>query len=130
MVVNFDEIELKDGNKNFLKEDGEYEVTVDSYTEGVSTNKGTPYIKFELKTADDRYCSTSLYLTGSAMWRFKKFVMALGHPGLGSIDPIILAKSCIGKKCIVVCAHPEKINPITNEKEVSKYLEVIDYRKC
>lgn len=128
MIVNLDDIKMSD--KNFLKDDGEYVVTVESFEEGVSSNKGTPYIKFECRTDDNRYCSTSLYLTGSAMWRFKKFIMALGHPGTGNIDPILIAKNCIGKKMIVVCAHPVKINPVTNEEEVSKYLEVIDYKQC
>jgi hypothetical protein len=130
MIIDFDGIEVKDSNKTYLKEDGEYVVTVTEFTEGVSANKGTPYIKFELKTDDDKYCSTSLYLTSSAMWRFKKFVMALGHPGTGNIDPLVLAKSCIGKKLKVVCAHTEKLDPITNMKEISKYLEVVDYIKC
>ena len=128
MIVDLDKIKMSD--KNFLKDDGEYVVTVESFEEGVSSNKGTPYIKFECKTDDDRYCSTSLYLTDTAMWRFKKFIMALGHPGTGNIDPLLIAKNCIGKKMIVVCAHPEKVNPVTNEKEVSKYLEVIDYIQC
>jgi hypothetical protein len=65
MVINLNDIKLT--NKNYLKEDGEYKVTVESFEEGVSSNKGTPYIKFECKTDDDRYCSTSLYLTGTAM---------------------------------------------------------------
>lgn len=128
MIVDLDKIKMSD--KTFLKDDGEYVVTVESFEEGVSSNKGTPYIKFECKTDDDRYCSTSLYLTDSAMWRFKKFIMALGHPGSGNIDPLLIAKNCIGKKMIVVCAHPEKVNPVTNEKEVSKYLEVVDYIQC
>jgi hypothetical protein len=65
MIVNLDDIKMSD--KNFLKDDGEYVVTVESFEEGVSSNKGTPYIKFECRTDDNRYCSTSLYLTGSAM---------------------------------------------------------------
>lgn len=130
MVINLEDIEMKESGKLFLKDDGEYQVTVVSYEEGVSSNKGTPFVKFECKTDDDRYCSTSLYLTPTALWRYKKFIMALGHPGTGSIDPVLMAKQCIGKRLIVVCAHPEKINPVTNEKEVSKYLEVVDYRTC
>lgn len=130
MIINLEDIEVKDGNKTYLKDDGEYEVTIVNAEEGVSSNKGTPYIKFECKTDDDRYISTSLYLTQSAMWRFKKFIMALKHPGTGSVDPFIISKNCIGKKCIVICAHPEKINPVTNEKEFSKYLEVIDFKQC
>lgn len=130
MVIDLEKIKLNDNNKTFLKDDGEYKVTVVNVEQGVSSNKGTPYMKFECKTDDDRYCSTSLYLTESAMWRFKKFIMALGHPGTGSVDPVTLGKTCLGRQCIVVCAHPEKINPITNEKEVSKYLEVIDYKQC
>ena len=130
MVIDLEKVELKSTDKTYLKDDGEYVVTITNVEEGVSSNKGTPYLKFECKTDDDRYCTTSLYLTESAMWRFKKFIMALGHPGTGTIDPITLSRTCIGKRCIVVCAHPEKINPITNEKEISKYLEVIDYIKC
>ena len=130
MVINLDGIEIKEfSDKKYLKEDGEYVVTVVGYEKGVTSN-GTQYIKFECKTDNDEYISTSLYLTDKALWKFKKFLMALGHPGVGGIDSEEAAKQCLNRKMIVNCSHRETVDPVTNEKIASKYLEVVDFYKC
>ena len=52
--INLDNIEVKDGEfKKYLTEDGEYVVSVSGVDQGVSTNTGTPYLKFECKTEND-----------------------------------------------------------------------------
>ena len=79
--INLDNIEVKDGEfKKYLTEDGEYVVSISGVDQGVSTNTGTPYLKFECKTENDEYINISLYLTEKAMWRFKKFIMASPVP--------------------------------------------------
>lgn len=128
MVIDFDKVELN--NKKYLKDDGEYIVTINSYEKGVSSNTATPYLKFECKTDSDEFISLSLYLTDKAFWRFKKFVMALGHPGTGNVDPYEIATQCVGKKLKISCAHKETVDPITNEKKVGEYLEVINFNRC
>ena len=129
MVINLDEIEVKD-SKTYLKNDGEYEVTIQSFEQGVSSNKGTPYIKFECKTDNDEYIYLSLYLTEKALGRFKKFLIALGHSGTGSIDPTVAASTAVGRRFKINCAHPEKVDPVTGEKTTGEYLEVINFSKC
>lgn len=131
MVIDLDKIEVKEtSGKTYLKDDGQYEVTVVDYAKGTADNTGTPYIKFECKTDKDEYISLSLYLTDKAFWKFKKFLTALGHPGTGNIDVYEAANQCKGRRLVVDCAHRETINPITMQKEVGKYLEVVNFFKC
>lgn len=131
VTINLDNIEVKEGEfKTYLKEDGKYKVTVTDFQQGVSENTGTPYIKFEFKTDADEYITASFYLTEKAYWRFKKFIMALGHPGTGTIDPVSVAKMCVGKSLNIECAHRMTVDPVTGNKEVGKYLEVMDFSKC
>ena len=56
--------------------------------------------------------------------------MALGHPGTGTIDPVSVAKMCVGKSLNIECAHRMTVDPVTGTKEVGKYLEVMDFSKC
>ena len=129
--INLDNIEVKEGEfKKYLTEDGEYVVSITSVDQGVSTNTGTPYLKFECKTENDEYINISLYLTEKAMWRFKKFIMALGHPGTGTVNPLQIANQCIGRSLKIICNHPETIDPVTNQKVAGKYLEVKDFMAC
>lgn len=130
MIINLDNIEVKEfSDKKYLKEDGEYVVTVSGYEKGTTSN-GTPYLKFECKTDNEEYISTSLYLSEKAMWKFKKFLLALGHPGVGGIEVEDAAKQCLNRRFVVVCSHRDTVDPVTNEKTQSKYLEVVDFRKC
>ena len=129
-MINLDSIELKEfSDKKYLKEDGEYEVTITGYDKGTTSN-GTSYLMFECKTDNDEYISTSLYLSDKAMWKFKKFLMALGHPGVGNIEVEEAAKQCLNRRFVVVCSHRDSVDPVTNEKIRSKYLEVVDFFKC
>lgn len=72
----------------------------------------------------------SLYLTDKAMPRFKRFIMACGHPGTGQIDPNAVAMKCVGRVIQIDCAHRETIDPVTGEKVQGKYLEVVNFRAC
>ena len=130
-MVNLDEIEVKNyDGKTFLKEDGTYKVKIVDMDQGITPKNATPYVKFECKTEDDRYISMSLYLTDKAMPRFKRFIMALGHPGTGTVDPLEIARKCVNKELVVDCAHRETIDPVTGEKQVGKYLEVVNFKAC
>ena len=131
MIVDLDKIEVKESDgKKYLKKDGEYVVTIASYEPGTSTNTGTPYIKFECKTDSEEYINLSLYLTEKAFWRFKKFLMCLGHSGTGSIDPYEAAAHAVGRRLKISCAHRETVDPVTNQKTIGQYLEVVNFEKC
>lgn len=130
MVIDLDKVEIKEGEyKEYLKDDGIYEVTIKGYEEGTSANKGTPFYKFEACTDDEKYITFSIYLTKDAEWKFKSFIMACGHPGSGSIDTKAIADKCVGKRLAISCKHSKTVDPITNQTVIGKYLEVQKFIK-
>ena len=110
--------------------DGYYVLKISGYETGTSEMKGTPYIRFKCVTESNESINVTFYMSEKALWRFKKFIMALGHPGTGTVNPLQIANQCIGRSLKIVCNHPETIDPVTNQKVAGKYLEVKDFMAC
>lgn len=54
MVVDLDKIEVKDFDKEYLKDDGTYNVNIVDAELGVTEKNGTPFVKFSCETKDNK----------------------------------------------------------------------------
>lgn len=124
-MINFDDIK----ETNYVSEAGTYTFVVKDVTFATSTN-GKPYHKFKCETVDGEVMFLSLYITPESAWKYKKFVVALGHPGVGNIDEESTSKMCVGKTFKGTVVKPVKENVVTGEKEESKYFEIVKFEKA
>lgn len=128
-IFNLDAVETKEGN--YIDKEGTYTLVVKSLdvTEG-DTDKPTKH-SFVCESEDGETIRLNLYLTEKALWKYKLFLKALGHPAEGIVDLDKVSKGCIGKKFIgVVKRAKPRINIVTNELEESKYFEIVKFEKC
>jgi len=125
-MINLDEVK----ESEFLSEEGEFEFIVKDVEFGESMN-GNPVHTFKCETVDGEKLNVPLYLTDKSLFRYKKFLKALGHSGEGSVDEEQVSKWCVGKRFIgVVKRKKPQVNIVTGETTESKFFEVVDFIKC
>lgn len=125
-MINLDEIK----DSEYISEEGKYRLTVKS-VEFTTTDNGNDCHNFKCENEDGLKITVSFYFTEKALWRYKKFLEALGHSGKGSIDEQQTSNNAVGKSFIGdVKRKKPRLNIVTNEMEESKYFEVVSFEKC
>lgn len=125
-LFNLDDVKTN----GYINEEGTYTLTVKKF-EKETTPKGTDVHKFSCESEDGERVSVNLYITETAMWKYKLFLKALGHSGEGTIDLDKIGDACVGKSFIgTVKRQAPRVNIVTGEKEESKFFEVTKFMKC
>lgn len=123
-MINLDEIK----ESTYLAREGDIPVKITKVEFSESKN-GNPTHKFTCESAEGEETFVYLTLTDKSLWKYKKFLKALGHPGTGSIDPEAVSRNCVGKKFIAVMKKGEPyLNPETGLEEESKIYKVDDFK--
>ena len=122
--------------QSYINEEGEYTLkVVDVATDQDGcitqlTSTGKEFHKFVCEDRDGNRINNSLYLSDKSIWRYKKFLIALGV----NVDGMVLdsetfdPRTLIGKKFVasVVRCQP-KLNAETGAYEESKYFEIDNF---
>ena len=125
-MINLDEIK----DSEYINEEGKYKLTIKE-VDFSTTDNGNDCHTFKCENEDGLKISVSFYFTEKALWRYRKFLEALGHPGKGNIDEQSTSKSAVGKSFLAeVKRKKPRLNIVTNEMEESKYFEVVSFEKC
>lgn len=124
-MINLDEIQ----EKKYISEPGKYTFIVKG-VEFVTTSNGNPCHVFDCETIDGESIKLSIYLTEKSMWKYKNFIKALGHPGVGNIDEESTSKMCVGKSFVGTVAKQVKEDLVTGEKVESKYFEIVKFERA
>ena len=125
-MINLDDIK----DSEYLSEEGDFTLTIKDVEIGESIN-GNPQHTFKCETDDGDKINLTLYLTEKSLWKYKKFLKALGHTGEGTIDEDSVSKGAVGKRFIgTVKRKKPQVNIVTGETTESKYFEVVDFKSC
>jgi len=60
----------------YLSEAGEYVMRIDSFKEGQSEQKGTPFLEFTFKTIKGQILSERFYTVPTALWKLKRLAVS------------------------------------------------------
>lgn len=125
-MINLDAIK----DSEYISEEGKYTLTIKD-VEFTTTESGNSCHNFKCENPDGLKIVLSFYFTEKALWRYKKFLKALGHSATGNVDEEALSKSCIGKTFVGdVKRKKPRMNIVTGAMEESKYFEVVDFSRC
>lgn len=125
-VINWDE----QVGGDFISQAGTYTFKVVGYEEGISSNKGTPFVKFECATKEEGSIKVSFYLTEKSMWRLAKFAKAVRNTkSLGSMDTKTLCDTLVGRKFVgKVEKEQDRVDAVTGATIEGKYFELTDFK--
>ena len=125
-MLNLDEIKTS----NYIETEGTYKLKIEK-VEFSTTDNGNNCHNFDCVNEDGLHIGVSFYFTDKALWRYKKFIQALGLAATGTVDEKQLSNSLVGKEFIgIVRRKKPRQNIVTGEYEESKYFEVVDFAKC
>ena len=125
-MLSLDEIKTS----NYIETEGTYKLKIEK-VEFSTTDNGNDCHNFDCVNEDGLHIGVSFYFTEKALWRYKKFIQALGLAATGTVDEKQLSNSLVGKEFIgIVRRKKPRQNIVTGEYEESKYFEVVDFAKC
>lgn len=131
-IKNWDDIQ----ETQYINSEGRYTLKViealkgqdGNYTQ--STANGKEFHKYLCATKEGEQIQLTLWLSDSAMWRYKKFVSACGVEAKGNFDLDTLPSIMVGKKFVAdVRKQPAKEDIVTGEIKESKYYEIATFNK-
>lgn len=123
---NFNWDNIKESS--YISNEGKYTLTIKKVTIGESQTNHTEYHKYECESNDGEKINVTLYLSDTAMWKYKNFVKACGLTAKGIDNLDTLPNTLVGKKFVgEVKKQADKIDVVTGNKIESKYYEVTKF---
>lgn len=131
-IMNWDDIQ----ETQYINKDGRYTLKVMEATKGQDGNytqttaNGKEYHKYICATKEGEQIQLTLWLSQSAMWRYKRFASACGVKTEGNFDLDSIPATMVGRKFIAeVKKQPDKQDIVTGEIKESKYYEIATFHK-
>lgn len=127
-------MDWKDVGTKYVSAKGKYTFTVKE-TKTIQTDKGNEGHVFTCLSADNEQIRVSLYITDSALWKYKIFASALGFnvesgtvtaESLNAIRVGSVGKSFVGT---VEEKKSTKVNIATGLPEEKTYFEIVKFEK-
>ncbi len=131
-IKNWDDIQ----ETQYIGSEGRYTLKVMEALKGQDGNyrqttaNGKEFHKYLCATKEGEQINVTLWLTDSAMWRYKRFASACGVKTEGAFDLDSLPSTLVGRKFVAeVKKQPAKEDIVTGEIKESKYYEVATFHK-
>jgi hypothetical protein len=122
-IVNLSDIK----DSNWIKEEGDFVVTiVDCNVKDVGDKQVHEYL---CQREDGAQVKCELWITPESMWKYKKFLIGVGHSGEGSVDIDAIPAKVKGKKFIASVKEGVKKDLVTGEVKATGYFKVEKYAK-
>ena len=88
MIINTEGVEVEQGERVYIKQEGEITLKVVKVTEGISTNN-YKQIKVHFQDKTGRFAIDDFVITQNALWKVKIFTKALKLPNMVDTDLFI-----------------------------------------
>lgn len=122
-IVNWDDVV----ESRYIDCEGTYTLKITKHETKDTANDNVCDV-FTCQTKEGSQINVNMYRTDKFMWKYKKFLSALGVVLSGSSDLELIVKAVIGKKFVAdVKRCPDKLNIVTGQPEPSKYFEVVKF---